>query len=338
MKGLLKSINYWLGLLLITDLFFVFLVWLIGYEVFGNIVIIILLFTIFIFITGYLIELRKRGKQKSALQLFLDEPSDKSKKALQLVTNKYWHPIIQSLFLLMKGQSEAINNKQLESQNYRDFIEAWTHEIKTPLSLATLVINNHKDEMSPYVYSRMEHVRHLINNDVERILYYARLQADHMDYKFEKIDLSSCVQDAIDDFTTIINEKKIKLQMQLLPLQVVSDKKMLGFMLSQLLSNAFKYTATIDGIVNVIIWQDDNQESQIHLAIRDNGKGVPPEDAPFIFDKCFTGNHPDRQNASGIGLYLVKKYAEVLSLDVRLELISTSGEGFGVELIFPHVY
>lgn len=75
----------------------------------------------------------------------------------------------------------------------------------------------------------------------------------------------------------------------------------------------------------------------MHLSVKDNGEGVPPEDTPFIFDKGFTGNHPNRQKATGMGLYLVNKYAEVLSVEIKIEPVITAGSGFGIELIFPCV-
>lgn len=337
LKAVLKSVEHWLILLLVTDLFFIFLTWLIRPDAFGVIAVIILIFTILIFLVGYLLNRRKGSKQMNALQSFLNNPADNTKQELLSVTEEIWYPVIKSMAVLMKEKSSAINDVQLELQNYQEFIEAWTHEIKTPLSLATLILENHKDEMSPYVYSRMEHVRHSISDDVENILYYARLQADHVDYQFERMNLSNCVRDVIVDFSKIADEKKIEVQMNLLPLQVVSDKRVLYFVLSQLLSNAFKYTASEHGIVSIAIWQENNKNAEIHLAVRDNGKGVLPEDAPFIFDKGFTGNHPDRQKATGMGLYLVKKFSEALSLEVRLEPTSVSGHGFGMELIFPCV-
>lgn len=105
-------------------------------------------------------------------------------------------------------------------------------------------------------------------------------------------------------------------------------------MLSQIFANAFKYTKKSGGIVETVLWREGEK---IHLAVRNNGKGVPAEDVPFLFDKGFTGNHPDRQEATGMGLYFVKKYAKILAVEVQIEEMATSGEGFGIELVFPVV-
>ncbi|MCR6546477.1 sensor histidine kinase [Dehalobacterium formicoaceticum] len=333
----LKAEKQWLVLLLLTDLFFAFLAWLTGADSFGSIIVIIFLFTAFIVLAGYRIDRMKQKKQMEMLQLFLNSPDEEAEQRLLATVDDSWHSIIRMASAQIREQSQTIKDKQLELQNYQEFIEAWTHEIKTPLSLATLILANHREEMSPYVYNRMEHVRSTINNDVERILYYARLQSSHVDYKFMKMNLSDCVQECLEDFRAISDEKKIDVQLNLSSFQIISDKKVLAFMLSQLFSNAFKYTASDNGVVCVVSWSDTQDDGKIHLAVRDNGKGVPPEDMPFLFDKGFTGSHPDRKNATGMGLYLVKKYAEALSVEVNIEPISTSDKGFGIELLFPHV-
>lgn len=332
-----KVKRHWLVLLLLTDLFFAFLAWLTGPDSFGSIAVIILLFTAVTAFAGCWIDQKMRQRQRKALQSFLINSDQETEQRLMMVTDGFWHPTIRTVSEQLREQSQIIKEKSLELKDYQEFIEAWAHEIKTPLSLATLILSNHKEEMSPYVYSRMEHVRHTVNSDVERILYYARLQSDHVDYKFVKMHLSVCVQECLEDFRAICDEKKIEVQLNLLPFQVVSDGKILSFILSQLFSNAFKYTASDHGVVSIISWSDTQDDGKIHLAVRDNGKGVPPEDMPFLFDKGFTGSHPDRQNATGMGLYLVNKYAEALSIDVNIEPISISGQGFGIQLVFPKV-
>lgn len=332
-----KAYNHWLILLVLTDIFFVFIVWFIGPSTFKSLIIIILLFTVIIAAIGYQISSRKQKRQREALQLFFYNQDEETLEDLMETTDEFWHPLLHKTSTQLREQSQTIKDKQLELQNYQEFIEGWVHGIKTPLSLATLVLANHKEEMSTYVYKRMEHVRSTINNDVEQILFYARLASDHVDYRFVKLNLADCVQESLEDFLAIAGEKNVDVQLDLKPLQIVSDKKVIIFMLTQLFDNAFKYTASEGGIVEIKSWSEISEEGKIHLSVRDNGKGVPPEDLPFVFDKGFRGSHPDRQNATGMGLFLVKKYAEVLSIDVNIESISTSGQGFGIELIFPIV-
>lgn len=333
----IKTKLLWPVLLIFSDFFFTFLVWIANQKALFPVAAIILLFTMIIIAAGCFLEHRNTQIQIKALEQYLTCQDERSEAELLSVTDSSWHSPIQSLSRILNEQSASINDAQINLKNYQEFIEEWTHEIKTPLSLSALILDNHKDEMSPYVHKRMQHVHHTVYSDVNRILYYARLQADHVDYQFETIHLLDCTEECLRDFQDIAVEKNILVERNLPPLQVVCDKKVFLFMLSQLLGNAFKYTASSGGIVRIAGWTDEQENGMTHLLIQDNGNGVPPEDLPFLFDKGFTGNHPDRQSATGMGLYLVKKYAELMSVDVMVEPESACGNGFGIRLDFPKV-
>lgn len=328
-KYFMKRSAHWIVLFLLTDIVFIFVTWLNRPESLKYISLFLFLFTILICIAGFLIEYISRRKEEQALLRFLETPNDRTaEEFLQRFGNGNAAEMLCDHIL---GQAALINEKTVELTSYQEYIEAWVHEAKTPLSLSALVLDNHKDEMSPYVYARMHYIQHQLNEDVARILYYARLQAEHSDYKFTRFRLDECAEEILSEYQILINEKKLSVEKNLPPLTVISDRKVVSFMLSQLFSNAVKYAQSSDGKLMLSIYQENDT---IHLAIYNNGEGVPAEDAPFIFDKGFTGNHPNRQKATGMGLYLVRKYAEKLCLEVRLDDRIPFDSGFGIELVF----
>lgn len=330
----LKIRLHWLILLVCTDLFFIFLVWLSNPKALKSLSFIIFLYTVLTVVLGYMVDRVKVRRRLAAAEAFLERQGEYEERELLAVTDEMWHGSVKEAFGLLYKERADSSEKQQELLAYQEFIEAWTHEIKTPLSLAELVMENHREEMSAYVYRRMRHVWHTARLHVDRILYYARLHAEHMDYRFEKLLLSECMDEVLSEFSDIAEERDIKVRTELGEAYVVSDRRALDFMLSQIFANAFKYTKNPGGIVEAILWKE---REKIHLAIRDNGAGVPAEDVPFLFDKGFTGNHPGRQGATGMGLYFVKKYAKLLAVDVQIEEMSSLEEGFGIELIFPVV-
>ena len=329
-------IKPWLLLFVLTDLFFIFISWIISPSYFLNIIVIILLFTLFMIALGCYMEWRQQQKRLERLKSFLNNPNDITERNLLSAMDKSWHPIICDTSVKLREQSGLLKDKALELENYQEFIEAWTHEIKTPLTLAMMLLDNRRDEMSPYVYKRMNYVRHAISADVDRILYYARLLVAHVDYQFERINLEDFVRESLVDFKVLYDESNTELRLNILPLEVVSDKKVLLFVLSQLFSNAFKYASHSEGIVWAETWEQ-KETGDICLAIRNNGKGVPPEDLPFIFDKGFTGNRTNRQNATGMGLYFARKYAKELSIIIEVEEETEAGGGFGICIKFPEI-
>lgn len=330
MKQLVRRMGSFSLLLACTDCVYIFIVWLIYPSGIKSVGAFILLFSLLILIVAIYLEQRRYRKIVKGIEKFLEAPDQEHKEELLHTAGNEWKESIELLHEKLAFQSARINESQTELTSYREFIEAWVHEMKTPLSLSTLVLNNRRDEMSDTVYSRMSYAQRQIEEEVERILYYARLQAEHPDFKFTDFRLDACVLEVVDEYRLFANENHIVMNLELQPLTVSSDQKVVHFILSQLLSNACKYAEKENGKISVLMWQENNE---IHLAVRDNGAGIPPEDAPFIFDKGFTGSQPQRQKATGMGLYLVSKYAEALRVDVMVEAGESAG-GFGIELIF----
>lgn len=326
--------SHWLILLLLTDFFFIFLLWLVSARYFYGVIVVMACFTALIIVLGAWYEQRKLKREQAAVESFFNEPNEATKQRLLTTTGDYWKPEIENIANLLSQQTQTIKHKNLELLNYQEYIEGWAHEIKTPLSLMTLIMANHEAEMSNYVYERMEHIRQTISSDVDQILYYARLQADHVDYKFDKIDLHEMILEILTNFKAIKEEKKLSFETNLQSLKVISDRKVLVFIITQLMSNAVKYAPHENGMVYISLWKEADEDGKIHLAIRDNGEGVPPEDLPFLFDKGFTGNHPDRQEATGMGLFLAQKYCQAISVEIFIEEDSISGQGFGIQLVF----
>lgn len=99
------------------------------------------------------------------------------------------HTYIHELAHHLRTQLEYVNEQQLKITDYESYIENWVHEIKKPLSLMTLLLDNRKDEMSPLVHTRMLYVRDHTRQNVEQILYFSRLGAVHKDYYFEPLPI-----------------------------------------------------------------------------------------------------------------------------------------------------
>lgn len=329
MKRWMKRSLHWLILLSATDAAFLFAAWIMGREALRHMLLFMLLFTAISLTVGIFTELFRQRKEDAALLSFLGTPDEQTREALLNLFD--YSEASRTLCAQYLRNLSLVNERTVELSEYRDYIEAWVHEAKTPLSLSTLVLENHRDEMSPYVYTRLYYIQHQLSEDVARILYYARLQAEHSDIKFTGFRLDECVEETLCEYRAFTEERKISVNVSLIPAEVVSDRKVVSFMLAQLVGNAVKYADGSHGEVSVLLRREGDK---IRLGICNNGDGVPPEDMPFIFDKGFTGNHTNRGKATGMGLYLVRKYAELLCVDVHPLSRLPYDSGFGIELVF----
>ena len=284
MKRILQDNGHWFILLGVTDLAFIFLVWLLSPTALPGAALFILLFTTFVFATGCFLEKRRNRQRRRAVLSFLKQPGEQTFQDLSAVEDPAWHPVADALYRRLSDQAARITDQQLALQTYREYIEAWTHEIKGPLSLLTLVLANRREEMSPYVHRRIEYAGQQIYASVQMILYYARLNAAHVDHPFRATDLTACVAEAIEAPAFLAEEKGVRFQVECEPLEVISDPKLVSFIVAQLVGNAVKYAPPETGVVRVEV---SPAGEDVRLRVEDNGPGVPEEDLPFIFDKGF---------------------------------------------------
>jgi signal transduction histidine kinase len=330
---LIRDAFPWLLLFFFCDVFFIILVWLASPESFSIFIVLMIFFSISCMVIGLWITGHRRRNKAVAFHQFLTEPNLKNESKLIEVSESSEKSLIQELGQFLRKQQQTLDELDRRVIEYEEYIEAWVHEIKTPLSLATLLLDNRSEEMSDHVHKRFEYVRREISEDVDRILYYARLQSTHIDYRFERIELHICCSDVMQNLASLFEEHNAIIQPKIGEIEVVSDVKALQFLVSQIIINSIKYAKPGTQPVIQIEAGRMKDGGQSYLKISDNGIGVPAPDLPFIFDKGFTGNHPYNRTATGMGLYLVKKFCDDLKISIEVE--SQVGQGLSINLIFP---
>ena len=226
-----------------------------------------------------------------------------------------------------KNMHEHVNvHKQME-QDYREYIEVWVHEIKTPIASAKLVLENTGGEVSQKVDFELRKVENFIN----QVLYYARSQEVSQDYLVQEFKIREIVFRIIRQNSREFIYHKVGIEMGDLEGVVFSDIKSVEFILNQLILNAIKYTTKEGGKVT---FETINQEQSIVLKVKDEGVGISEKDLPRVFDKGFTGENGRLFGQStGIGLYLCQRLCQKLRIGLTIE--SEVGVGTCVFLTFP---
>lgn len=214
---------------------------------------------------------------------------------------------------LREGQKQLESGMALRYEEMVEYYTIWAHQIKTPIASMRLTLQNEDSELS----RRLSEDLLRIEQYVEMVLCYLRLDSSSTDYVFQEYDLDSIVKQAVRKFAGQFIRRKIRLDYQPLNTRVVTDEKWLLFVVEQVLSNALKYTPAA-GTVTI-----DLEEPKT-LCIRDTGMGIAPEDLPRVFEKGYTGyNGRNDKKASGIGLYLCRRICKnlnhVISVDSSLD-------------------
>ena len=230
----------------------------------------------------------------------------------------------QLLKMAGKSMLEQIGEVRRERLEYKEYIEQWIHEIKTPITAMKLLCENHRTDWTKELLLELEKT----NRFTEQALYYARSEHTEKDYSVREMSLSQVVHQAIADNKYLLLQSGVRLEVEEMADTVYSDEKWVRFILNQLIANVVKYRSRQP----VLRFSTRRQQDQVILVVEDNGIGISPADLPRVFEKGFTGQNGRMvQQSTGIGLYLCKRLCDKLGIGIAAE---SSGQGTAISLAF----
>ena len=233
-----------------------------------------------------------------------------------------------SLEQIDKSMLENVNKYKYMTEDYKEYIELWIHEIKIPISASKMVIENNKNAITKSIDEELDKVE----NYIEQALFYARSNTVEKDYYIRKVVLKEIVNESIKKNKSSLIQEKISIDIHDLDIEVNTDNKWIVFILNQIIQNSIKYRKKENSVIE--IYANQGKENVI-LYIKDNGIGIKQGEITRVFEKGFTGTNGRLSNkkSTGIGLYLCKKLCN--KLGIGIELNSVQNEGTEVKLVFP---
>ena len=215
-----------------------------------------------------------------------------------------------------RNMHEEVNYYKHLQSDYREYIETWVHEIKTPIASSKMILENSISNDKNALVDEMNK----IDRYITQALYYSRSTDFNKDYIIKTFNLQSIINECIRE-----NRR-----------EVTSDAKWLKFIINQIIINSIKYSRNECAEIKIYIEEHCNNthikddfkkglndmsdaNKKVKLVIEDNGIGIPKSDINRVFDKGFTGeNGRIYGKSTGIGLYLCKKLCEKLNLNIEL--------------------
>lgn len=231
-----------------------------------------------------------------------------------------YQAVIESLFRQMRRQREELISAGADQIEYYTM---WLHQIKTPISAIRLALDMRESSVSSLLNTEL----FKIERYVEMALQYARMGSIACDLIIKPCRVDDIVISAVKKYASVFIQKKLYVDIKKTNLTVYSDEKWLAFVIEQLISNAVKYTQN----GGVKIYGEGNE-----LIFEDTGIGIRSDDIDMIFERGYTGyNGRNDRRASGLGLYMSKKIADVLN--VNIFAVSGCEKGANLHMGFENV-
>ena len=312
-----------LTLLIFTELLFYI------FKVNKYVVIYVTFFVIFFFILILVVEyLRKRAFYNKFKQNLSN--LDRKNLILELIKRPNFLDgkiLYDSIDDIVRYMSDEINKYKYMGEEYREYIELWVHEIKTPIASSKLIIENNKNEITESIDEELNK----INDFIEQVLYYAKSSVVEKDYIIKENILQNIINNVIKKNKNDLINKKVQVMLENLNVSIKTDSKWLEYVINQIVTNSIKYSKDED--IKLKIYSKKFKEC-IKLYIEDNGIGISKEDIGRVFDKGFTGNNGRKYiKSTGMGLYLCKNLLQKLGHDIYIN--SKQNVGTRVVIVFP---
>ena len=228
-----------------------------------------------------------------------------------------YRQLIRALGEEKQRQASAMD---LRMSDMQDYFTLWAHQIKTPIAAMRLILQTKPENSAMEIEGELFRVEQY----VEMVLNYLRLDSDSTDFVFRTCALDDIIRQCVRKYAKQFIRKRIRLEYEGTALQVLTDEKWLCFVIEQILSNALKYTSA--GSIRIFTQGET-------LVIADTGMGIAPEGLPRVFEKGYTGyNGRTDKKATGIGLYLCKRILNRLGHEISISAQVGKGTRVSIDL------
>lgn len=233
--------------------------------------------------------------------------------------------------ILNQQYEQYITNLQEQKKIHSEhltFINHWIHQMKTPVSVINLQLQDYEGEEISY---NIQPELDKLDKGLNMAMYFARLEEFQKDFLVEKINI-------YDEVVDIVNkEKRLFIKNRIIPkvnidssLSVYTDKKWIKFVIEQIIINGVKYSKNYGKYLTI---KNRENSKYIIIDIVDEGIGIPQKDIMRVFEPFFTGENGRKYGEStGMGLYIVKKVCDNLGHTIEIE--SELGKGTKVSILF----
>ncbi|MCO5236690.1 MAG: PAS domain-containing sensor histidine kinase [Chitinophagaceae bacterium] len=243
---------------------------------------------------------------------------------------------LQKLEQSQKELHEALNKEKQLSEIKSQFVSIASHEFRTPLSTvlssASLLSKYRTTEEQP---KRDRHIAKIkdavknLNDILDDFLSLGKLEENKVEVHADQFSLEEFLEEILEEMKPLEKTGQHISVLHEGSACVHSDKRLLKNIIINLLANAIKFSAENTPID---IWTKTHS-SYFEITIKDRGIGISKEDQQQLFSSFFRGRNAVNIQGTGLGLHIIKRYADLLKGTIQIN--SILGEGTTVTVTIP---
>jgi len=216
-----------------------------------------------------------------------------------------------------------------------EFLAMAAHELRTPMvsifGFTELLLKRpFTEERRKDMLSTIHRQASVLINLVNELLDLARIESRRgKDFQRERLELQSVIDNTVGSLLVHNDPRKVECALPAAPVWVDVDRQKMSLALTNVLSNAYKYSPQGGEIALDLVWRDRNDRSECGIRITDRGLGMTPEQCEKVFERFFRADTSGNIPGTGLGMTIVKEILELHGGQVSV----TSELGVGTTVI-----
>ena len=245
----------------------------------------------------------------------------------------------QQTLILGKSQELEVKNKRLVelNQEKNSLVSIVAHDLRSPLAAimsALELIKLQPDLTDAEIENLLSSIEDFVHKQLEminRILDMEAVESGEYSFKKQKIDLNGFIKQVVDDMKPVSEKKNIKIR----PVPtfktnfIEADPSYLGQIIENLINNAIKFSPENSNIYLLL----EEGKGSVRIGVKDEGPGISQSDQKKLFNKFqkLSAKPTGGESSTGLGLSIVKRFAEAMNGRVWCESNLGEGATFWVE-------
>lgn len=247
---------------------------------------------------------------------------------INFVNNEYLYGAI--IFLI--NVTDLRQSQKIKQEIFSNI----SHELKTPITSIKGFAEILKQDLIKDKQKQKEFLDRIIkqsnnmSNLINDILFISRLENGELSQDKQNINLLNLTNDILEDFTPLINQKNIVVNLSNKPIFYNCDKKQIHYLMSNIIGNAIKYNID-NGKIDITL---KSNSKNIVIEVHDSGIGIPNECLDRIFERFYRVDK-DRSkniNGTGLGLSIVKHIVNFYNGKITVDSNLGVGSKFTINL------
>jgi PAS domain S-box-containing protein len=231
--------------------------------------------------------------------------------------------------------AKALQTEKEVNELKSRFVSMASHEFRTPLSTissSALLIGKYRDanqldQIQKHlnrIQSNVTNLTHILND----FLNVEKLESGLIRFHPEPINLEELVNEVIEETSPLLKTgQRVAIKVLMEEPTVTTDPYLVRNILTNLISNAVKYSDKKQ-LIEIII---SRENELVCLAVKDYGIGISEQEKEHMFSRFFRAKNATNIKGTGLGLTIVKRYADLMGAEVTFESKLNEGTTFFVK-------